>query len=328
MRPIAPAKRLAWRYLLALALLLAVCPTMTRAGSFGMLVKDINTTAELFSSSPDNSAGFEQLGNRVVFKSYRSYSSERGRWSTDGTPAGTAQIMPGLQVDYDQRLVSLNGAIFFIGHTKSGSGLWRSDGTTAGTTLLAQLPRYRDRSRVFRAGNRLFFTVFDYNTADGVAQLWTSDGTAPGTHMLTTLAYSAGISLAHDVNGVLFFSTGDDHSLWRTDGTPEGAQVITNSDLYEKTIHYWRDLAITSFSLVPMGYGRLLLEATNSRLCAASIHLERCSTSKERFCSHLARISGGVMARQQEPCSSQQPLICKPIRNSPTSITGSVCHRQ
>ena len=117
-------------------------------------------------------------------------------WRTDGTPAGTAALLPGgwewswNGSEYGDDLpipvpVSLGGKLFFVaGDPEHGTELWTTDGTPAGTALLADIapgPLGSSPARFTVAGGALWFTAFD--PVHG-RELWRTDGTPAGTRMV------------------------------------------------------------------------------------------------------------------------------------------------
>ena len=138
-------------------------------------------------------------------------------------------------------LTELNGILIF---SASGGGagreLWRSDGTTAGTFRLADI-RPGGKSSfiegISRVGSLAYFAADDGSHG---REMWVTDGTAIGTHILKDIvpgpygSYPIQMNdgrgrVAVDVQGVAYFSVGDDSRLWRSDGTEAGTYVIAGS---------------------------------------------------------------------------------------------------
>jgi len=138
-------------------------------------------------------------------------------------------------------LGALDGELYY----KYQSQLWKTDGTTAGTSLLtaavplgphfddsdaAAFPFYPKHYPKGAASNGLFFFSADDDVHG--QELWRSDGTAAGTFMLKDIAGSGPSNPENfiDVNGIVFFKTGDvcypACDLWRSDGTPTGTFFI------------------------------------------------------------------------------------------------------
>ncbi len=73
------------------------------------------------------------VGNDVWFEG-KDASGNVGLWDTDGTAAGTKELIPGF-VGSDMTLY--DGAVYFVG---TDGGLWKTDGTAAGTTEIVGQP--------------------------------------------------------------------------------------------------------------------------------------------------------------------------------------------
>ncbi len=102
-------------------------------------------------------------------------------WETDGTTAGTKQVIDvgdmGLWISEPK---AVNGLFFFTMYTFETGGwdLWRSDGTQTGTYSVASFP-YLDTipAQLTKYNNKLYFSA---NDGTG-RKLWVSDGTVAGT---------------------------------------------------------------------------------------------------------------------------------------------------
>lgn len=114
-----------------------------------------------------------------------------------------------------------------------GYELWKSDGTTAGTTLVKDIlvgecrsgwSVWDDGCRSFAGwngmaarGSTLFFIADD----EAGMQLWRTDGTVASTVRLTSMGANASVTAG---NFVFFIGSGE--TLWRSDGTPDGTDLI------------------------------------------------------------------------------------------------------
>ena len=167
-----------------------------------------------------------------VFVNASVYDPPMGLWVTDGTVAGTRQLLD-IAVSSG---ADAGGTFYFSVGPPWGVSLWRSDGTAAGTAFVTPIGvdpfSYGGPSRLTGAGDRLYF-LFD----DGIhgCEPWTSDGTQAGTKLLkdvtagSTGTFSAGSNTSAsliDAGGLLFFAVGANESaqigLWRSDGTEAG----------------------------------------------------------------------------------------------------------
>jgi len=195
------------------------------------LFKDINSGSA--SSNPSN---FVVLGNRMIFAATtKSYGREL--WVTDGTPDGTMlmyDIYPGttgsnLDLRPEYR-VGNNKTIFTADNGSNGESLYVTDGTVSGTIMLKDLssdPQSVVISRpVKQSVDQIFFT---FGT-----ELWVTDGTQSGTKVVDQDVIIGGPSRIspYNLNGdTLFFGhkTGEtDDSLYKTDGTSSGTEVLVN----------------------------------------------------------------------------------------------------
>jgi ELWxxDGT repeat protein len=173
------------------------------------------------------------LGSPSFFQAY--VAGQYELWSTDGTSAGSRQVLRGSWSTAWSDGASVGTSFLFAGQdTASGDEPWISDGTANGTRRLADLVGGAASStpREFTTlGERVLFTSDD--GAHG-RELWVSDGTAAGTRLLLDLLPGAsGSNPVHLVRcGELAFfiaaAPGSSYSeLWRSDGTAAGTIVLT-----------------------------------------------------------------------------------------------------
>ncbi len=177
------------------------------------LVKDINTRPT--SSSP---SGLTEVGG-IVFFSASTGEYDRGLWKSDGTEAGTVQIL----VRDPDLFTNHNGTLFFRARYWGGgsTGLWKSDGTESGTVLIKNI--YVDSLTSTTIG--LFFKGSDN-------YLWISDGTEVGTMMVKNIApdnNEPNLNSLVEAGGTLYFFANDGvngRELWKSDGTTSGTQIV------------------------------------------------------------------------------------------------------
>ena len=145
---------------------------------------------------------------------------------TDGTQAGTVQIIPPDPelVEYDA-VTPLGDATLFGRYRQRAIQLMRTDGTAPGTSALGRLPAM-PRSLVALGGVAAFISE---------STLWRSDGTVGGTFPLAELGVDTLSSVPHaltDVDGALFFAVdraqGQANELWRSDGTRAGTTLVAD----------------------------------------------------------------------------------------------------
>ena len=217
----------------------------TAAGTHELTgISGANTGGYFLGASP----GFTVFNGEALFQADTAGIS--GLWATDGTAAGTHEIMGGLN---PSDFTVFNGQVLFAAPDAANhDGLWVTNGTAAGTHELTGI------SGAFTGPGGLFggasviappdFTVFNgkvlFNGIDSaqLSGLWVTDGTAAGTHELTGIAgaYTGGPTGAapggldpRDLtvfgNEVLFNGTdaNGNTGLWVTDGTAAGTHELT-----------------------------------------------------------------------------------------------------
>jgi ELWxxDGT repeat protein len=147
-------------------------------------------------------------------------------WTSDGTPAGTAQV--GGFDGFATELTGVGETLVVAGLGETDGELWASDGTEAGTVLLKDIGPGSDARQLTRAGGELFFVAGD--GASG-AQLWKTDATETGT--LLVKEFDTRLAGLRNIGGTLYFrvwgpgsdSQLDSH-LWTSDGTEAGTHVV------------------------------------------------------------------------------------------------------
>ncbi len=106
--------------------------------------------------------------------------ADDGVWRSDGTPAGTAQLLPG-----GGWWTHLAGSTLYL--ARDGA-LWALTDPRGTPQRLAQLdPDRAAIQNVVREGRRIFFTACGYNYGYRICDLWVADGTAAGTQRLATV---------------------------------------------------------------------------------------------------------------------------------------------
>ena len=154
---------------------------------------------------------------------------------SDGTEEGTQQTAearnPFMFSPWD--LTDVDGTLYFNADDiiDNRQQLWKTDGTPDGTLALG-----RSAGELTNVNGTLFFTRGRFGGESIVYELWKSD--AAGTALIKEIApdsepqgVSFGPSALTNVNGTLFFiaqyST-NESALWKSDGTHEGTQSLTN----------------------------------------------------------------------------------------------------
>jgi ELWxxDGT repeat protein len=200
-----------------------------------LLASSIDTT--------ENGLDFVPVSGGFVFGVVDNTSRSEQLWFTDGTAAGTKQV-----VDLSTAAVSfpqydftvLGSQVIFVAQTSSTSDtLWASDGTVSGTHALGTFTTLTDAGDAlppFVALNgKLYFGADDGTHGK---QLWVTDGTAAGTMAITNInstETAGGLDPENlrAINGLLFFSGNDGvHGAepWLSNGTAAGTSMIQDTD--------------------------------------------------------------------------------------------------
>jgi len=186
----------------------------TALGTF--MLKDINIPGGMGASNSQPTF-FTLFGNTVYFSASDGVVGT-AMWKTDGTAAGTVQVIdidPGAPGFGPSSYTEFNGALYFNAYDGiNGQELWRSDGSAAGTAML------KDINAGAASSSPLWFAVLGgalyFQADDGVhgKELWKTDGTGPGTVMVKDInVSSAGASSLPNsmtaYNGELYFRADD-----------------------------------------------------------------------------------------------------------------------
>ena len=198
----------------------------TEAGT--VMVKDIMTGSE--SSAP---SGIVVEGTKAYF-SARSAANGFELWTSDGTPGGTAElkdINPAGDAN-PRELRFSNGLLYFSANSPLVEP-WVSDGTAAGTRMLADPDTRNDGSdphRFTAVKDQLFFRA---DTPEEGRELWVTDGSEGGTRLLNDLRLGPDsgnpreLTATRDYLFYVYHAPGETaDSLWRTDGTNLGTEIL------------------------------------------------------------------------------------------------------
>jgi ELWxxDGT repeat protein len=218
----------------------------TAAGTTELAAEPATSTRGL---SPTN---LTVAGNLVFFEGSGLVGAGGGYglWVTDGTTAGTQQlVVAGTDSQYGPQpveIVALGNRVLVSGTDASDkNALFISDGTSAGSYEIPWAGNSPENFTVL--GNRVLFAATD---SAGNQGLWSSDGTAEGTAEITVPnAYYSGVFTAIAFSGpyaptrmsfyennfavignrVVFAGTDalDKQGLWITDGTSAGTSEIS-----------------------------------------------------------------------------------------------------
>lgn len=149
------------------------------------IVKDIVAGSDSGLPASSFPHSFTILDHSLYFIVRLEFGRYSSLWRTDGTPAGTSEVVSGQSNAGYGRVTELavfDGALVFA----TDRGLWRTDGTAGGTTLIKTLWRI---SGLTDAGGILLFSAEESPAGPG---LWRSDGTESGTVLVTPTNDGAG----------------------------------------------------------------------------------------------------------------------------------------
>ncbi len=204
------------------------------------LVKDI-----LFDEASSVPSTMISADDKVFFHAYDSQG--RNLWVSDGTEAGTYQIIdfdpdtgavpnsptptpyptPYYEYDYPE---AVNDRLYFsYDNSTHGKELWVSDGSISGTVMVKDI--YTDTSSsgpylLTSVNNQLLFTAYDGIGRD----LWRSDGTVTNTTIVKDIAGIDYMGMVN-MNGKAYFAGSDGvhgYELWSSDGTEEGTYMVSD----------------------------------------------------------------------------------------------------
>jgi ELWxxDGT repeat protein len=140
---------------------------------------------------------------------------------TDGTLVNTSMIKDiyfGFNSSYPNRLIDINGTIFFLATDGlNGQELWKTDGTSLGTVLVKDMnPGIGSGSYEYRGGikhdNQLYFI---YNSNSLINRgIWKSDGTALNTVLVQPFDT---ITAFLEINCTLFLAADNLDVAWPGD---------------------------------------------------------------------------------------------------------------
>jgi probable HAF family extracellular repeat protein/ELWxxDGT repeat protein len=175
---------------------------------------------------------------QIVLFSGQNASGNNGLWVTDGTAAGTYELIGiggasplGLN---PSSIANVNGKALFAGLDAEGNhGLWVTNATTAGTYELTGINSTAVQGSFTALNGEVLFSGNGGSNGEG---LWVTDGTAAGTHQLTGIAGAYRGSALQIANGMTLFKgevlfAGLDenqrYGLWISDGTVTGTHAVT-----------------------------------------------------------------------------------------------------
>ncbi|PYQ59485.1 MAG: hypothetical protein DMF53_18705, partial [Acidobacteria bacterium] len=227
----------------------------TAAGTQRLRDVDVSTSSLALINGKLFPGSLSPLGNGLFFPATNGASPNAQPWKTDGTAAGTSQI---ITLPFDQTASygarPLGSGLVFL----TNLAIWSTDGTAGGTHSLSSsgfpfgsLPAL---------GGSLFYIAFD--PVSQAEELWKTNGTPGGTVPVSSLSSFNDSSKMVTSNGKVFMpgsENGSGSSLWVTDGTAPGTLHISGlghggtdlSQIYS-LVDFGGTLFFTAFEL---GYG-------------------------------------------------------------------------
>ncbi len=170
---------------------------------------------------------FVVVGDKAYFAA-ESAESGTELWETDGTVAGTKQVVdirPGSEGSWPYYLNNVGGELYFFARPAASVefSFWKLEGGTA-VELESGLPTLPIERAA--AGNTLYFSFGGSelwrlsDSRDGLTRLTTSDGSPPGLMSVRELTAVG--------NRVFFqgYTAAHGYELWVSDGTAEGTRLV------------------------------------------------------------------------------------------------------
>lgn len=223
----------------------------TEPWRFGLVEGSPQPLADLVpggaSSAPTS---FTKAGDTVIFVA-KDAAGNKQLWSVDDPTAPLTDWDDGTGIQFSLFFPDTEGCWFFTRSDKGpGAILWFTDGTISGTRAVERyldgpgkhFPRilgivgeriYFTRETIVN-GRELWSTRLDTLTTGG--KPWTDDALPSGATLARDIspgAQNSDIRLGSPVNGALVFTMANadgTHTLWRSDGTPEGTLPILSPD--------------------------------------------------------------------------------------------------
>ncbi len=185
------------------------------------------------------------LGRDFVLLLAEAGDGSQALWSSDGTAAGTRQVLSGglylrqLQPDEffpvaQSWLPLANGRVLFLWSDAQGAEVWSTDGTPGGTFSLGdRCPGTCDSSAQYLTATTTT-VFFSLAPLDGEFGLWATDGTTGGTRRLDVACGAECPSFTSTVGQlgtiqVLQAEGTAQAGLWRTDGTATGTYLLASN---------------------------------------------------------------------------------------------------
>jgi uncharacterized repeat protein (TIGR01451 family) len=200
-------------------------------------------------------------------------------WKTDGTQAGTVELLGGDFTAGGPANMTVAGTRVFFRRSDSASGseVWKTDGTVAGTVRVTEIAPGAESgiehpSTFIALGDRLLFFANDDTTGE---EPWVTDGSVPGTFRLGDLnpgtPGSFNFTGERKDRGVIAggrwyfgaYTHPDGWALWSSDGTVAGTQVVRR---FPEPVSSVRDEPFADLGgslFFPVSYSTLALWSTD-----------------------------------------------------------------
>jgi ELWxxDGT repeat protein len=214
-----------------------VNPTSAAAELTGIVGAIGPHSTGLFDTFSGDGPDFVQFNGLELFQAVGT-DNKPTIWTTDGTAAGTHELLPanaapgGLfsaGISGQPGFTLLNNKVLFEGEDAAGhQSLWSTDGTAAGTAEVhvGFQPRYFT--------NLGQIVLFNDLGASFHETLWVTDGTSAGTHEITPISNVSAAGLVPQFlgsyNGLALFEGMDaagHKGLWVSNGTAAGTSELT-----------------------------------------------------------------------------------------------------
>ena len=153
----------------------------------------------------------------------------RGLWMSDGTTDGTILLK---HISPSTVLTVVNNKLIF----NDASTLWATDGTLVGTEMLRSGLDMSSTGDLLIFRDKGYFGCYD-NPNNVNATFWITDATVAGTHLLlngdTTEIFRSPVILTVFMDKLYFAAVDKSNksALWTTDGSQNGIQKITETDI-------------------------------------------------------------------------------------------------
>src|SRR5665213_1880374 len=195
-------------------------------------------TTQIASSGASNSPNtwflnLTACGGKLYYLSPTVQGSGQALFVTDGTPAGTQQLLEGdMSFEGEPFFKELNGELYFVDLQGTTENLFRTDGTTGGTVQLSNWTANSSlqiTTELTSIGSTLYFG--GWGPPDGIG-LWKYDSVSGETQPVNdvpTGSQDIDPTNLTNVNGTLFFSAFDSahgRELWKSDGTAAGTVLV------------------------------------------------------------------------------------------------------